>query len=347
MARPLRVLIPGGWYHVFGRGWERRPIFSDDRDREHFIELLERLSETYRFIIHGYALMENHCHLIIQTPDANLSRGMQWFNTSYSAWFNARHARVGSLWQGRYRDVVIEDGAWALELSVYVHLNPIRIAGLGLDKNGRVLEGQGFRVATAEQVSERLQRLRSYRWSSYRAYAGYVEAPSWLTTGELLKRAHGDPRNQRSAYRETVKTRLTYGVDATACERLRDVIAIGSAEFARRIRETAGDELAGLDQKRALRRRITVEEARRAVAEVRGEEVGRIAGKRSDPGRSLFLWAVRKRCGLTLREAGEAVGGLKPAAVDAALRRLVTRTRSDPFLRAQQERLLHVLQSAK
>lgn len=176
MARPLRVLIPDGWYHVFGRGWERRPVFQDDRDRGHFLELLQQLNETYRFTIHAYALMENHHHLIVQTPDANLSQGMQWFNTSYSAWFNARHDRVGSLWQGRYRDVPIDDGVWACELSVYVHLNPLRVAGLGLDRNGRVLEGRGFRAPTAAQVSERLRRLREYRWSSYRAYAGYARS---------------------------------------------------------------------------------------------------------------------------------------------------------------------------
>ncbi len=103
MARPLRHLIENGWYHVFGRGWERRDVFVDVRDREHFLELLEGLTDRYRFVIHAYALMDNHHHLIVQTPDANLSQGMQWFNTSYSAWFNARHDRVGSLWQGRYR----------------------------------------------------------------------------------------------------------------------------------------------------------------------------------------------------------------------------------------------------
>ena len=142
MVRPLRHLVEGGWYHVFGRGWERRRVFGDDRDREHFLELLDGLHETYRFVIHAYVLMENHHHLIVQTPSANLSQGMQWFNTSYSAWFNARHDRVGALWQGRYRDVLIEGSAWAYELSVYLHLNPLRIAQLGLDKRGRVLEGE-------------------------------------------------------------------------------------------------------------------------------------------------------------------------------------------------------------
>jgi putative transposase len=154
MARPLRILTPDRWYHVFGRGWNRCAIFSDDQDRKHFLNRLGGLCEIYRFVIHSYVLMDNPHHLILQTPEANLSRGMQWFNTSYSAWFNARHGRVGSLWQGRFRDILVEDGSWAYALSTYVHLNPLRIAGLGLDKNGRVLEAKGFRKPTPEQVTD-------------------------------------------------------------------------------------------------------------------------------------------------------------------------------------------------
>ena len=215
--------------------------------------------------------MDNHHHLILQTPEANLSRGMQWFNTSYSAWFNARHGRVGSLWQGRFRDVLVEDGSWAYALSTYVHLNPLRIAGLGLDKNGRVLEAKGFRKPTPEQVTERLKRLRAFRWSSYRAYAGYRAPPSWLTVGKLLKRADEDPKRCRAAYREELKWQLTNGVDASRSEGLRDVIAIGSTRFARGIRAAVAGREEGLQAKRALRRRTTPGEVRAIVEELRGE----------------------------------------------------------------------------
>ena len=342
MARPLRVLIENGWYHVFGRGWERRPIFCDERDRGHFLELLCGLHETYRFRIHAYVLMDNHHHLIVQTPDANLSRGMQWFNTSYSAWFNARHDRVGALWQGRYRDVVIENSAWAYDLSTYVHLNPLRITGLGLDKRGRVLEGKGFRVPTREQVTERLRRLREYRWSSYRAYAGYCAAPAWLTTTELWRRAHKDATQQRVAYRREVKRRLSHGMEANRLERLRDVIGIGSATFARPIRESASED-DGLAQKKELRRKVSVDEMRAAVEKLRGEGWDQFACRRGDWGRSLFLWGVRKHCGLTLREAGQAVGGMKPTAADMALKRLEERAASDAQIRSRREELMRLL----
>lgn len=340
MVRPLRRLVENGWYHVFGRGWERRAIFTDQRDRAHFLELLDGLCERYRFQIHAYTLMSNHHHLIVQTPDANLSQGMQWFNTSYAAWFNARHDRVGSLWQGRYRDVPIENGTWAYDLSCYVHLNPLRIAGLGLDKRGRALEASGFRTPTREQVTDRLKRLRSYRWSSYRAYAGYCTAPPWLTTDVLLKRAHQERSRRRAAYRAMIRQRLAYGGDPTRAERLRDVIAIGGVGFARSVRESVAGQDDDLEHKMALRRRATVDEVRSALVTMRGEPWEAFAHRRSDPGRALFLWAVRRRCGVTLRAAGEVAGGMKPAAVDIAIRRLEQRAKQDPELAEAQQRLL-------
>ena len=125
MARPLRVNVVDGWYHCMNRGLERRTIFGDARDHQHFLELLAETVDRFRFRVHGYCLMDNHYHAIIQTPDANLSQGMQWLGLAYSAWFNARHDRVGHLFQGRFKSVPVEEGAWAFDLSVYVHLNPV------------------------------------------------------------------------------------------------------------------------------------------------------------------------------------------------------------------------------
>lgn len=118
MARALRISLHDGWYHVFHRGTERRSIFVDDRDRNHFLNLLAEVHERYRFRIHAVVLMTNHYHAILQTPDANLSVGMQWLHLSYAAWFNARHSRVGPFWQGRFRSVPVENSAWAHALSL-------------------------------------------------------------------------------------------------------------------------------------------------------------------------------------------------------------------------------------
>ena len=105
MARPLRVDIEDGWYHITSRGIERRRIFTEDRERKHFLELLEEMSERYRVRVHAYVLMDNHYHLLIQTPQANASQAIHWLGVSYSVWFNRRHNRVGPLFQGRFKSV--------------------------------------------------------------------------------------------------------------------------------------------------------------------------------------------------------------------------------------------------
>jgi REP element-mobilizing transposase RayT len=157
MARPLRIQHQGGWYHVVNRGINRGVIYADDRDREHFIKLLEAVRSRHGMEVHGFVLMENHYHLIVRLPEGNLSRGMQWLNVSYSIWYNRRHGRVGPLFQGRYKSVPVEGGGWLYQLSQYVHLNPVRVRWLGLDKRGRRLEGLGLKGAvSAAEAQERL-----------------------------------------------------------------------------------------------------------------------------------------------------------------------------------------------
>ena len=114
MARALRFECPGGRYHVTARGNERRNIFRDDSDRFHLLELFSELGPRFGSRVHAYVLMDNHYHLLVETPEANLSRAMQWCNVSYSVWFNLRHHRSGHLFQGRFgatsvRILVIEN----------------------------------------------------------------------------------------------------------------------------------------------------------------------------------------------------------------------------------------------
>ena len=343
MARPLRRQVVDGWYHVFGRGSERQAIFTQTRDREHFEELLAALPERFHVRVHAYAQMDTHYHAVLQTPEANLSAAMQWLHGSYSAWFNAKHNRVGPLFQGRYRAIPVEDGAWAYTLSLYVHLNPLRIAGLGLDKQGRVVEAQGWRTPTAEQVTKRLARLRAYRWSSYRAYAGYAKTPPWLETAALLERAHREASRRAAAYRMEARRMLGHGVEPTWAERLRDAVAIGSAEYAARMRRvTTARSLDGIAGKRDLRRFMPAEKVRRATEAVMGAPWDAFAARYGNWGCALFLWAVRRCCGVTLREAGQQAGGMHFSTVSTAIRRLERRTATDSTLRALQTRLIQL-----
>src|SRR5439155_13731412 len=161
MARPLRIERPGGWYHLTARGNERRPIFRDARDRKHFCQLLTEVVSRFQVRLHGYVLMVNHYHLILELREANLSRAAQWLNLSYSVWFNRRHQRSGHLFQGRFKSVMVSREEWGLALSRYVHLNPVRVGGFGLSKR----EQQRIRKGVAEApeaagVKERIAALR-------------------------------------------------------------------------------------------------------------------------------------------------------------------------------------------
>ena len=126
MARPLRVDYPGALYHVTARGNERKAIFRHDADREQFLAVLAHAVERYRLRLHAYVLMDNHYHLLVETPEANLSLALRHLNGVYTGAFNRAHRRVGHLFQGRFKAIVVDKESYLLELSLYIHLNPVR-----------------------------------------------------------------------------------------------------------------------------------------------------------------------------------------------------------------------------
>jgi len=331
MARPLRKQYAGAWYHVTSRGQERQAIFRDDRDRMHFLELLKTTVERYQVRIHAYVLMTNHYHLIVETPEANLSRAMQWLNVSYGVWFNRRHGRIGHLMQGRYKAVVLESARWGLEMSIYVHLNPVRVAGLGLSKPVRKAESAGLSAPPSrEMVARRLEVLRGYAWSSYRAYAGYGKVPLWLERKTLLQRAG----KGEESYRKLAEGRLKDGEMESPWGELKAGIALGTRAFADKLRKglVIGRETAG---KRIFRRRITFDEARQAVELVKGEKWADFADRHGDSGRALVYKAARDYAGMTMAEIGAECNGVDYAAVGMAIRRLERKLKQDKVLSKQ------------
>lgn len=126
MARPLRIEYPGAIYHLTARGNARASIFRDDTDRLEFLVIIGNLTEQFNWCCHGYCLMGNHYHLLVETPDANLSAGMRQLGGIYTQRFNRRHNEVGHLFQGRYKSILIEKENYLLELSRYIVLNPVR-----------------------------------------------------------------------------------------------------------------------------------------------------------------------------------------------------------------------------
>lgn len=178
MARPLRIEFPGGLYHVTSRGDRREPIYEDDADRARFLEVLGDVVERSNWLCHAFCLMDNHYHLLIETPDGNLSKGMRQLNGVYTQYSNRRHARVGHLFQGRYKAIVVDREAYLLELTRYVVLNPVR-AGL-VDEPGQ------------------------WPWSSFNAVVGQVACPGWLETDGLLAQFGEERGEARRRYRRFV-----------------------------------------------------------------------------------------------------------------------------------------------
>jgi len=177
MARQWRIEFPGALYHVLSRGNGRQDIFLSDDDRHLFLGLLEELSERFNIEVYAYVMMSNHYHLLLKTLDANLSRAMQWFGTSFTRKFNLNNNNSGHLFQGRFKSIIIENDAYLLRLSCYIHLNPLR-AGI-------------------------IERLAEYPWSSYRFYAYKNKPPDWLKTKTILSQVSG--ADCHKAYRSKVQ----------------------------------------------------------------------------------------------------------------------------------------------
>lgn len=173
MARPLRVEFPGAVYHVIVRGNAKQDIFLTDHDRGQFTFWLARAVELHNIIIHAYCLMGNHFHLLVETPDGNLSVAMHGLNSNYAQYFNAHHNRVGHLLQGRYKSFVVEKNSYLLELARYIVLNPVR-AGIAAHP-------------------------RDWVWSNYKATSGCAKSPSWLCIDDTL---HLFSQNKQTALRE-------------------------------------------------------------------------------------------------------------------------------------------------
>lgn len=162
MARPLRIEFSGAFYHVTARGNQRSTIFTNYADRLAWLEILGQTAERFHWRVYAYCQMENHFHLLVQTPEANLARCMRHLNGVYTQRFNRQHNRCGHLLQGRYHAVIVDEETYLLQVCRYVLLNPVR-AGL-------------------------IRRASNWRWSSYRSTIGAAMAPQWLATAELLRR---------------------------------------------------------------------------------------------------------------------------------------------------------------
>lgn len=201
MARPLRIEYPGAAYHVTCRGNARERIFLVDPDRELFLQVLTQVVERFNWLCHAYCLMTNHYHLLIETVDPTLSRGMRQLNGVYTQAFNRRHLRTGHVFQGRYKAILVEKEAHLLELARYVVLNPVR--------------------------AKMVRSAKDWPWSSYRATAGIEPAREFLTKDWIFAQFGSSMKKAQTDYRKFVSA----GRGIPIWDSLRGQIYLGSDEF--------------------------------------------------------------------------------------------------------------------
>lgn len=328
MARPLRIHVAGGWYHVTARGQRRDRIFDREGDYKRFLGLVGEMSVRYRVGIRAYCLMPNHYHLLVSTPDANLNRAMHWLNVSYSRWLNTRRGQVGPVFQGRYHAVLLESG-YGLSVSQYIHMNPVSVSDMGLGKRTKAAEGQGLMGQPSPRLlTERVETVRRYPWSSYRAYAGYEKPLEWLDRGAVLAMVKGG----ETGYRNLLEGRILQGEKEELGSRVRWGLVLGSERFARKVRGKI-QVYRNSEGRSTLRERRTLGEIVRFVEGIKREKKEGFWSRHGDWGRDLVLWAARIYGGLTLAELGREAGGMDYTAVSMATTRIVSRAANDRALR--------------
>lgn len=213
MTRPLRIELAGGLYHITSRGDRREEIYSNDNDRWLWLKIFADTCERFNWVCHAWCLMGNHYHIVVETVEANLSQGMRHLNGVYTQTTNQLYRRVGHLFQGRYKAILVEKDSHLLELSRYVVLNPVR-AGMVAD-------------------------VADWPWSSWHAMCGKLPTPTWLCTDWLLSQ-FGDIRSTAiAAYAKFVRAGMR---EPCIWNKLNSQIFLGSDAFAQQMQAAAGQE---------------------------------------------------------------------------------------------------------
>ena len=284
MSRPLRIEFSGALYHLTARGNARQDVFHDDEDRDGFLRLLGREIQQQHWRCYAYCLMSNHYHLLIETPEGRLVSGMRRLNGTYTQRFNRRHGRVGHLFQGRYKSIVVDADSYQLELCRYIVLNPVR-AGM-------------------------VREAGDWPWSSYRATVGQAAAPVWLAVDWLLGQFGGDEQRARTVYRRFVAA----GTAAQSpWHALRGQMWLGSDSFRERMRELIKDKpLAGVPREQAQPARPTAEQIIEAVAGTYGIGASAVLDRSCQAAFRAAVYLLRRTVNLSLREVSILAGVSTP-----------------------------------
>jgi len=321
MARPLRIEYEGAYYHVTSRGNERKKIFYANSDYDKFKTYLKDAQDKYGYLLHCYVLMSNHYHLLIETPNANMSKVMHFINGSYTNYINRRRGRSGHLFQGRYKAILVERDRYLLELSRYIHLNPVR-AGL-------------------------VKRPKDYPYSSYRGFIR-VEGRNFVSCDliwEMISREKGEASRK---YKDFVEG----GMRKSPSSPLKDIYGgaiLGSKRFIREALGRLKDEILQkkeVSHRKELKASYGYENVIRGICEhlnMTRDEVMRKQGGN----RKMVIYLIKRFTGMTNLQIGELLGGITYSAVAKAYERFCLKLARDSSLTKELESLSQELSIVK
>jgi len=319
VARPLRIEYEGAVYHITSRGNEQRKIFFSRRDYEKFKEYLADASEKFGFLLHGYVLMTNHYHLIIETPEKNLSKIMHYINSSYTTYMNIKRKRSGHLFQGRFKSIVVDKDSYLLELSRYLHLNPVR--------------------------AKMTQMPGDYPYSSYGSYTTPA-AEKLVTTATTLEMLATKPNAAREKYRSFVESAMGEEIESPF-KKVYGGIVLGSVGFIKDVLGKIEEDLLEKEEtshRRSLRASLLPEQIVSFICSHYGLTQEEIVSPARNYVRKRCIYLLKKHASITNRDIGEQLGGMGAATVAKAYERFVKELAGDTGLRKEM-RALHASMS--
>lgn len=304
MGRPLRIFLPGYSYHVIARGNERKNIFKDDIDRKKFFKIIGEAAKEYQFFVLSYVLMSNHYHFLIEIKLPNISRAMQFINSSYSIYFNRKYKRSGHLFQGRFEAILVEHGQDLLYVSAYIHLNPGR-AGM------------------VEQVID-------YPWSSYRQFTG--GADGGIAVPEIILKILSENRVEAvKKYEEYVKATAIESPDNVR-KRVYGEYIMGSESFVRDIKLLLkGKNLSqGITGRKKLRK-IYNEDQITEVVKKHYDAGDELLYNRSrwENGKNVLMFLLKRDGGMTYAAIAKKLGDRDSSGISKACKKVLEQNRKE------------------
>jgi REP element-mobilizing transposase RayT len=318
MARPLRIEYPDAWYHVMNRGRRGEGIFSGDQDYIMFTELLRETSEMWNVRIAAYCLMPNHYHMLVQTPDANLSRSMRHLNGVYTQRYNGCHECDGQLFRGRYKSILIDTDSYLLQAVRYIHRNPLK-AGL-------------------------VETLDAHKWSSHKGYLSIAKKWDWLHKNHILNLLSKNQKDWMRNYRKWVAVEEE-GEVGQKISGVKWPVCIGPQAFIDRIKEKYGSKKINRETPSSRELLPDAKCIVEAVCRFYGVENDEITKKRrgkKNEARNVAIYLTRKLRLDTFREIGEQYGIDNDRTVRSVCVRMTKSLREDKGL-AEKIKMLKVV----